>query len=141
MIDAHAKNATPEIDSLDGEALLNHVSALAYNIGPRPAGHEPEARARTYIRKTLQEMGIEQVKVQSFQTPDTWGYALATPFALSLAGILLGRLGRIGRAAGTALGAAAAYLTWRAASGLRQPLDRLLCGLRRVAIAPVGDER
>jgi hypothetical protein len=124
MIDSRA-NSRPVIDALDGEALLRHVVALAYNIGQRPAGHEPEARARTYIRQALQEIGITEVKTQPFQAPDSWGYALGTPFALSLAGILLGRLGRLGRVAGAALGAAGAYLTWRAASGLRQPLDRV----------------
>ncbi|NNJ09655.1 M28 family peptidase [Chloroflexales bacterium ZM16-3] len=124
MVDARV-NAVSEIDSLDGESLLNHVSALAYNIGPRPAGHPAETRARTYIRKALEEMGFDEVKVQPFTTPDTWAYALGTPFALSLGGLLLGRLGRLGRAVGAVLGAGAAYLTWRAASGLSQPLDRV----------------
>ncbi|MEI8164740.1 MAG: M28 family peptidase [Chloroflexales bacterium] len=145
MIDAPAKDAAPGIDPLDGESLLRHVSALAYNIGPRPAGHQAEARARTYIRKALLDIGIDEVKAQPFQTTDTWAYALATPLALSLAGVLLGRLGRIGRAAGAALGAAGAYLTWRAASGLRQPLDRI--GTQRasanliVRIPPAGRYR
>ncbi|MBX0327319.1 Zn-dependent exopeptidase M28 [Oscillochloris sp. ZM17-4] len=124
MLNARVNSAL-EIDPLDGESLLNHVSALAYNIGPRPAGHEAEARARTYIRKALHDIGIDEVKSQPFQTPDTWGYALGTPFALSIGGLLLGRLGWLGRAAGTLLGAGAAYLTWRAASGLRQPLARV----------------
>ncbi|NTW97551.1 MAG: Zn-dependent exopeptidase M28 [Oscillochloris sp.] len=124
MIDAR-DNAVPVIDSLNGTALLRHVSALAYSIGPRPAGHETEARARTYIRKALEEIGITEVKAQPFKAPDTWAYALGTPFALSLGGILLGRLGWPGRILGTLVGGAAAYLTWRAASGLRQPLDQV----------------
>jgi len=124
MVDARA-TAVPAIDSLDGESLLNHVSALAYNIGPRPAGHEPEARARTYIRKALHEMGIEEVKAQPFNTPDTWGYTLGAPLALSLGGLLLSRLGWLGRAAGAALNAAGAYLTWRAMSILRNPLSQV----------------
>ncbi|MEI8306900.1 MAG: M28 family peptidase [Chloroflexales bacterium] len=141
MINAR-EHTLSAIDPLDGEALLQHVSALAYNIGPRPAGHDTEARARTYIRNALHEIGFTEVKAQSFQTSDSWGYALGTPFALSITGMLLGRLGRLGRVAGAILGAAGAYLTWRAASGLRQPLDRV--GTQRtsanliVRIPPTG---
>lgn len=122
---ADHNSSVPAIDPLNGEALLDHVSALAYNIGPRPAGHEAEAHARAYIRKALEAAGVEEVKAQAFLTPDTWGYALATPFALSLGGLLLGRLGWFGRTVGAALGAAAAHLTWRATSGLRQPLAQI----------------
>ncbi|WP_129626821.1 M28 family peptidase [Candidatus Oscillochloris fontis] len=121
MIDVR-DNAVPMVDPLTGTALLEYASALAYNIGPRPAGHEPENRARTYIRKTLQAMGIEEIKAQPFQTPDTWGYAMSTPLALSLGGLLISRLGWPGRFVASLLGGTAAYLTWRAASGLRQPL-------------------
>ncbi|EFO81737.1 hypothetical protein OSCT_0409 [Oscillochloris trichoides DG-6] len=124
MVDVR-DNAVPTVDPLTGTALLDHASALAYNIGPRPAGHETENRARSYIRKTLHAMGIEEVKAQPFQTPDTWGYALGTPFALSLGGLILSRLGWPGRILGGLLGGAAAYLTWRAASGMRQPLDQV----------------
>ncbi len=144
MIDTH-ENAAPAIDPLEGESLLRHVSALAYNIGPRPAGHDTEARARTYIRKALNEIGITEIKAQPFETPDSWAYALGTPFALSLTGMLLGRLGKLGRFAGAILGAAGAYLTWRAVSGLRQPLDRV--GTQRtsanliVRIPPTGRYR
>ncbi len=86
-------------DPLDGNALLEHVTALAATIGPRPPGHPAEERARTYIRQTLQTMDLPEPEVQPFRTPDTWGYALATPAVLSLVGRALGRWGRIGRGA------------------------------------------
>jgi hypothetical protein len=128
MIDAR-DNVVPGIDPLDGTALLSHASALAYNIGPRPAGHESEARARTYIRKALQEAGITEVKAQPFQTPDTWGYSFGAPLALSLGGLLLGRLGKLGRALGAVIGAAGTYLSWRVMSVLPNPL--VLLGKQR----------
>jgi hypothetical protein len=133
------------LDPLDGDVLLSHISALAYTIGPRPPGHPAEERARAYIRQQLQSMGAPEPEEQPFRTADTWGYALASPFALSLVGSVLGRWGRVGAWAGAALGITGAYLTWRAVSGLRQPLDRM--GRQRpsanliVRIPPTGERR
>lgn len=133
------------LDPLDGNVLLEHVSALAYTIGPRPPGHSAEARARAYIRQALHAMGAPEPEEQPFYTPDTWGYALGTPFALSLAGSALGRWGRAGSWVGAALNAIGAYFTWRATSGLRQPLDRIarqrLSANLIVRIPPLGERR
>jgi hypothetical protein len=113
------------LNPLDGNTIFAHVAALSDTIGPRPPGHPAEEQARAYIRRTLRAMGAPEPEEQVFHIPDTWGYALGTPFALSLAGSLLGRRGRAAAWAGAALNLAGAYLAWRAMSGLRQPLDRV----------------
>ncbi|MFN2286140.1 MAG: hypothetical protein ACK2UQ_17125 [Anaerolineae bacterium] len=44
-------------DALLSDALMLHVRKLAEEIGPRPAGHPPDMRARQYIRQVLSELG------------------------------------------------------------------------------------
>jgi len=83
-------------DPLASDALMEHVRALAGEIGPRPAGHPAEAQARQYVRRALARAGIEQVEEMPFGAWDTWTYLLATPTLLSLAGNALERLGRDG---------------------------------------------
>ena len=60
------------IDTLSAHSLLTHVSALARDIGPRPAGHPAEAQAREYIRRTLIEAGFDAGEIEElpFATPD-----------------------------------------------------------------------
>lgn len=72
-------------DPLAADSLLLHVRALAEEIGPRPAGHTAELRARQYIRGVLDELGYQNVETLPFPAPDTWGYALGNPLALGLA--------------------------------------------------------
>ncbi len=83
------------IDTLTAAQLLTHVSALACDIGPRPAGHPAEAQAREYIRRILIESGFDAGEIEElpFATPDTWGWLFAGPIGLTLAANGLGKIG------------------------------------------------
>lgn len=58
-------------DGLLSDALLLHVRKLAEEIGPRPAGHPAEMRARQYIRQVLGALGYRGVCLSGFG-PDGW---------------------------------------------------------------------
>ncbi|HOU14192.1 MAG TPA: M20/M25/M40 family metallo-hydrolase [Anaerolineae bacterium] len=107
------------------DTLLLHVRKLAEEIGPRPAGHPAEMRARQYIRQVLCELGYDEIETLPFLTPDTWGYALGNPLALTLASNLLGTRSRVGRVLGGALALACAYTLWRSTRIDKQPLAAL----------------
>ena len=112
-------------DALLSDALLPHVRKLAEEIGPRPAGHPAEMRARQYIRQVLAALGYDEVETLPFPAPDTWGYALGNPLALTLASNLLGTRSRIGRLLGGVMALASAYTLWRSACVDKQPLAAL----------------
>ncbi|MEJ5309326.1 MAG: M20/M25/M40 family metallo-hydrolase [Anaerolineae bacterium] len=112
-------------DAFLSDALMSHVRKLAEEIGPRPAGHPAEMRARQYIRQVLGEIGYDEVEMLPFLTPDTWGYALGNPLALTLASNLLGSRSRVGRLLGGAIALAGAYTLWRSTRIDKQPLAAL----------------
>ena len=111
---------------LSAESLMPHVEFLAREIGPRPAGHPKEFRARQYIRCVLNDLGYGEIETLSFPAPDTWGYALGNPLALALASNFLGdRRNRSGRLLGGAIALASGYALWRAMRIGKQPLAAL----------------
>lgn len=109
-------------DTFLSDALMLHVRKLAEEIGPRPAGHPAEMRARQYIRQVLSTLGYDEVETLPFPTPDTWGYAFGNPLALTLASNFLGARGRFGRLLGGAIALASAYTLWRSTCIDKQPL-------------------
>ncbi|MBN2392136.1 MAG: M20/M25/M40 family metallo-hydrolase [Anaerolineae bacterium] len=109
-------------DALLSNTLLLHVRKLAEEIGPRPAGHPAEMRARQYIRQVLSALGYGEIETLPFLTPDTWGYALGNPLVLTLASNLLGARSRVGRLLGGMTALASAYTLWRATCVDKQPL-------------------
>lgn len=111
------------MDYLSAAALMPHVRYLAGEIGPRPAGHIEELRARRYIQNVLNRLGYDEVETQPFPAPDTWGYSMIYPTLLSLVGNALP--GRAGRLLGGGLSLASAYFLWTATGAGRQPLTRL----------------
>lgn len=84
-------------DTLSAEALMQHIRALADDIGPRPAGTPREQWAHDYVRDTLAKMDLTDIETLPFQSPSTWGYSTIIPAALALAGnlVLRGRFGRL----------------------------------------------
>lgn len=112
-------------DTLSSDALMLHVRKLAEEIGPRPAGHPAEMRARQYIRQVLSELGYDEIETLPFLTPDTWGYALGNPLALTLASNLLSTRSRVGRLLGGVVALASAYTLWRSTRIDKQPLAAL----------------
>jgi hypothetical protein len=109
-------------DVLLSDALMAHVRKLAEEIGPRPAGHPAEMRARQYLRQVLSTLGYDEIETLPFPAPDTWGYALCNPLALTLASNLLGMRSRVGRLLGGAIALASAYTLWRSTCVDKQPL-------------------
>jgi hypothetical protein len=129
---------------LDGDKLIKHVRALADEIGPRPAGSPAEAQAQQYVRKTLQQMGIQDIETLHFRSPDTWGYALMIPALLALAGN--GLRGRLGRLISAGLSLTGAYLLLRVMNASRVPLIGDLAptgpsSTQLVRIPAVGEKR
>lgn len=112
-------------DPFLSDALMLHVRKLAEEIGPRPAGHPAEMRARQYVRQVLSALGYDEIETLSFLTPDTWGYALGNPLALTLASNLLGTRSRVGRVLGGVTALAGAYTLWRSTRIDKQPLAAL----------------
>ncbi len=110
-------------DALLSDALMLHIRKLAGEIGPRPAGHPAEMRARQYIRQVLSALDYDEVETLPFLTPDTWGYALGNPLVLTLASNLLGTRSRVGRLLGGAMALASAYALCGAAPTV-QPKGR-----------------
>ncbi len=112
-------------DALLSDTLMLHVRKLAEEIGPRPAGHPAEMRARQYVRQVLCALGYDEIETLPFPAPDTWGYALGNPLALTLASNLLGTRSRVGRLLGGATALASAYTLWRSTCVDKQPLAAL----------------
>lgn len=68
---------------LSGSHLLGHVQKFAGAIGPRPAGHATETKARNTLQAYLQRLGVTTEQL-SFSTTDTWGYGTISPPVLAL---------------------------------------------------------
>ncbi|MBN1486362.1 MAG: M20/M25/M40 family metallo-hydrolase [Anaerolineae bacterium] len=112
--------------AFSAESLMAHVRVLAGEIGPRPAGHPEEMRARQYVRQVLHDLGYYEIETLPFLTSDTWGYGLGYPLALALAGNLPGRKsGRTGRFLGSALSLFSGYTLVQTARSGKQPLAAL----------------
>jgi hypothetical protein len=75
--------------SITGASLKEIIHQVVTEIGPRPAGHPAEARARAVIENLLREAGIRQIESLPFLTLDTWGYGTVIPAAMGLLGGLL----------------------------------------------------
>lgn len=83
-------------ESLSADMMMQHIRALADDIGPRPAGTPREQWAHDYVREALAQMDITDIETLPFQSPRTWGYSTVIPAALALFGNLLaGRRGRL----------------------------------------------
>ncbi len=73
--------------------LMEHVQALADDIGPRPVSTEEEHQASLYVAQKLQDAGLE-VSLDEFMTPTgvRWPYALS--FLLVICGTVLSGFGK-----------------------------------------------
>jgi hypothetical protein len=110
---------------LSADHLMQHVRALADEIGPRPAGHPQEDQARAYVRERLHAYGFDEIETLPFSAPDTWGYSMIYPMFLALASNALGRRRRAGRVLGGLLALTSAYFVWKATGCGRHPLTAL----------------
>ncbi|MBZ0283416.1 MAG: Zn-dependent exopeptidase M28 [Anaerolineae bacterium] len=105
------------MEQLQGEKLKTYVSALADEIGPRPAGHPEEAQARAYLCEQLKAGGIMDIEEFTFPTIDTWGYAMIIPALLVVAGGLIASVGWIGTIIGGLMTLFGLYHLWQATIG------------------------
>ena len=100
-------------DSLAAEQLMQHMRVLCAEIGARPPTSRQERLAAEYARKTLEDLGIEDVNDQFFVSQDTYGWTTIPLLAVgAIAPLLGGRLGKL-------IGGAA--LLWTA-KGLRDAM-------------------
>ncbi len=99
---------------LSSSHLFEHVQKFSEAIGPRPAGHPSEARARNALEQHLRGLGITQTEQLAFSTTDTWGYGNIVPPVITLLGNLLPARCRLLAAA---LGLAAVHQFWLAVKG------------------------
>lgn len=69
--------------------VMQHVEALAGEIGPRPATSEAESRAAEYLEAVFASRGLE-TEVQTFDSPRTygWAYVIYNILTLACVGIL-----------------------------------------------------
>jgi hypothetical protein len=63
---------------------MQHLTALADEIGPRPATSDAESRAASYIESVFVARGLEP-EVQEFDAPRTYSWAFAIYHLLSIA--------------------------------------------------------
>ena len=63
---------------------MQHLSALADEIGPRPATSEAESRAASYIESVFIARGLEP-EMQEFDAPRTYSWAFVIYHVLSIA--------------------------------------------------------
>lgn len=131
-------------EQLTAARLMEHIHALADEIGPRPTGHPSEEEARDYVRQVLRSLGFSSLDIEElwFPTPDTWGYTFSVSAVLGLLGNLLSVSGRLGAFVGGAATLLAAYNIWTLMSCRRQPLAPLYSRRQSanliVRLAPTG---
>ncbi len=65
---------------------MQHLSALADEIGPRPATSDAESRAASYIESVFLARGLEP-EIQEFDTPRTYSWAYVLYHLLSIAAV------------------------------------------------------
>ncbi len=80
--------------AMAGSGAYAIVESLTTEVGPRLAGSESEARARDWGKKTLQSLGFENVRIETFEM-ETWERgeehaSLVSPFPQPLAITALG---------------------------------------------------
>ncbi|MEI7813518.1 MAG: M28 family peptidase [Coriobacteriia bacterium] len=63
--------------------IMQHLTALADEIGPRPATSDAESRAADYIKSVFVARGLEP-EVQEFDAPRTYSWAYVIYFVLTI---------------------------------------------------------
>jgi hypothetical protein len=64
--------------------IMQHLTALADEIGPRPATSDAESRAADYIKSVFVARGLEP-EVQEFDAPRTYSWAYVIYYTLTIA--------------------------------------------------------
>lgn len=64
--------------------IMQHLTALADEIGPRPATSDAESRAADYIKSVFIARGLEP-EVQEFDAPRTYSWAYVIYYVLTIA--------------------------------------------------------
>src|SRR5512139_3192923 len=73
-----------------GDRLMSHMKALCKDIGARPPTSEQERQGAEYVKKTLAQLGYQDIEEQKFHSQSSFGWvtipilllsALAMPLA------------------------------------------------------------
>jgi len=73
------------LDHLYTQRALEHARHFAVEIGPRPSCGEGERRAAEYAAQTLRELGLNDVRLETFESGTSTYRPFAVAFALALA--------------------------------------------------------
>ena len=60
------------VDSTWAERALHHARHIATRIGPRGAATPEEKRAADYVQQQMQQLGLQQVRLEIFHSADLW---------------------------------------------------------------------
>ena len=70
--------------------ILNHITYLAEEIGPRGSTSTEEKKAAEYITKYLESFGDNiEITNQSFRSPNTWSWTNALTLLFVLVAVVI----------------------------------------------------
>lgn len=74
------------------DRLMSHMKALCKDIGARPPTSRQERQGAEYVKKTLEQLGYQDIEEQTFRSPSSFGWAtipilLLSALAMPLAAI------------------------------------------------------
>jgi hypothetical protein len=121
------------VETTWAERALHHARHIATHIGPRGAATPEEKRAADYAQQQMQQLGLQQVRVESF-TASTYGWlVIAIAFSLAVWSVFfcwgafyLTQTRIIGGVFGAVLSAAALIIIYLEADLRDNPLRRLV---------------
>ncbi len=72
------------VDSTWAERALHHARYITTRIGPRGAATPAEKHAADYVQQQMQQLGLQQVRLESFTAPTYGWLAIAIAFSLAV---------------------------------------------------------
>jgi hypothetical protein len=82
----------PDTDEIRVERLMDHMKVLCKDIGPRPPTSAQERQSAGYVKKTLEQLGYQNIEEQTFRSQNSFGWVvmpilLVASFAVPIAWI------------------------------------------------------
>jgi len=121
------------VDGTWGERALYHVRHIATGIGPRGVATPEEKRAADYAHQQMQQLGLQQVRLESFAAPVYGWLVIAIAFSLAVWSVFfcwgafyLTQTRIVGGVLGAAFSAFALVIIYLEANLRDNPLRRLV---------------